>query len=461
MLQNGVRVNQILSYSVDLLLLILAVVLAAKLRFGDEIVGLASFARYIPAMLFFVCTTSLVLFLFDFYEADSIQSRTERVRLLFGGFLAALGVLAVAYYFWPNLYMGRGFLAISLVAGFGLIMLRIFFLARLHRWSFLQHKILVLGVGEHARDLVAMLKQNPNPFLVVLGFVHMDKQTAALIAPNLVIEASPGESLLGLARRLGVQQIVVALSERRGLLPLEQVMDCKLAGIRVTDLVPFYERVAGRILIEKMRPSQIIFSEGYDVNAIQKLGKRSFDIVCALLALLLLAPVAALVALAIRCDSSGAALYRQERVGEAGKPFNMYKFRSMREDAEIDGPVWASQNDPRVTRVGRVLRNTRLDELPQLWNILMGDMSFVGPRPERPAFVIELEQVIPYYAQRLVVKPGLTGWAQISCQYSASVEDAVQKLEYDLYYIKNMSVWLDLRILLGTLSVVLWGKGAR
>jgi sugar transferase (PEP-CTERM system associated) len=264
-----------------------------------------------------------------------------------------------------------------------------------------------------------------------------------------------------IARAGGVDRIVVALDERRGKFPLEQLLSCRLKGIRVEDGVAFTEQLAGKLSVESLHPSFLIFSDGFKRSAIFKQVKRVFDILASAVGLTLFFPVSLMIAIAIKLDSKGPILYRQERVGEDERIFRLLKFRSMRVDAEENGPEWARVDDQRVTRVGRMIRKLRLDEIPQMINVLKGEMSFVGPRPERPFFTEQLKKGIPYYSQRHVIKPGITGWAQICYRYGASKEDALEKLKYDLYYIKHMSWVFDLIIFFETVKIVLLGKGAR
>lgn len=258
-----------------------------------------------------------------------------------------------------------------------------------------------------------------------------------------------------------VDRIIVALDERRGKFPLEQLLFCRLKGIPVDDGVAFTEQLAGKLSVENLHPSFLIFSDGFKRSAIFKKVKRVFDILASILTLIILSPIGILVALAIKMDSPGPIFYSQERVGEDGKIFKLLKFRSMFVSAEEDGPVWAKIGDERITRTGRIIRKLRLDEIPQVFNVLKGEMSFVGPRPERPFFVELLKEEIPFYSERHVIKPGITGWAQIRYSYGASKEDALQKLKYDLYYIKHMSLILDLIIIFETIKIVFLGKGAR
>jgi len=284
-------------------------------------------------------------------------------------------------------------------------------------------------------------------------------------APGTRLEEAPAsptpiEPLPELARRLAIDLIVVAFEERRGSLPTDELLQCRLDGVIVEEAESFFERLTGKIPAEAMRPSYLIYNRGFDMHAMAAAAKRLCDFSLALLGVLVTWPLLLLVALAVRLDSAGPVLFRQERTGQRGRPFTLYKFRSMRSDAEkLSGPVWASEDDPRITRVGRFIRKTRLDELPQLFNILAGSMSLVGPRPERPHFVAELAQKLPYYNQRHIVKPGLTGWAQINYPYGNTVEDALQKLQYDLFYIKYQSLLFDVSILFNTVKTVLLRKG--
>jgi len=256
--------------------------------------------------------------------------------------------------------------------------------------------------------------------------------------------------------------IVVALSERRGFFPLSDVLRCKLNSIQIVDAPTLFERIQGKLMLEAITPSWFIFSQGFHRTSLFSFCKRTVDIFLSLSGLLLTLPFFPIIALAIKLDSKGPVLFSQLRVGNKEKKFLLYKFRSMRQDAEQgSGAVWAEKNDPRVTRLGKFLRNSRIDEIPQLINVLKGDMSFVGPRPERPEFVEKLKQIIPYYSKRHFIHPGLTGWAQVRYPYGASVEDAVEKLRYDLYYIKNISPFLDTLIFFETIKVVLFGRGVR
>ena len=321
-------------------------------------------------------------------------------------------------------------------------------------------RILIFGSGSAAAVVGQTLKES-DPNLHIVGYVPgPNERDSAVPAADLI---TSGRALNETARELGVDEIVVALTERRaGSMPLRQLLDCKLFGIKVYDISTHFEKALGLIRIDYLNAGWLIFGDGFNQGAYRTAIKRAFDLFCALLLFVVSAPVMLLAALLIKLESRGPIFYRQQRVGVNGSSFDVIKFRSMSNDAEKDGkPRWATTNDDRVTRVGRIIRRMRIDELPQLLNVLKGEMSLVGPRPERPYFVDQLTQEIPYFAVRHSVKPGVTGWAQVRYQYGATVEDAKAKLQYDLYYVKNHSLFLDLVILFETVSVVLTGKGAR
>ena len=322
----------------------------------------------------------------------------------------------------------------------------------------LEERILILGAGRSARRLVREIRNRQDYAYRVVGFVEDADRHGVARSPDVLGDAS---EIGRLVIDHHVDRIVVSLSDRRGHLPIEDLLRAKLAGVRVEDASTTYERLTGKILLDDLKPSSLVFSDGFRASRLTRTVKRLLDLVLAAAGLVVTAPLMLLTALAIRLESPGAVLYTQDRVGESGLVFTLYKFRSMCPDAEHGTPVWAGQNDRRVTRVGRYIRRARLDELPQLWNVLRGDMSFVGPRPERPYFVERLAAAVPYYVERHSVKPGVTGWAQVKYRYGSSVEDAIEKLRYDLYYIKHQSIVFDLTIALDTVKVILSGKGAQ
>jgi sugar transferase (PEP-CTERM system associated) len=321
-------------------------------------------------------------------------------------------------------------------------------------------RVVVLGTGRGVNTLVALQRTGAQPF-TVLGFVDDDPAAAERVPAGYEL-LGKSQDLLNIVEELQAELVVVALADMRGAVPTGQLVECRLRGIRVEDWPTFYEKQTGKILVTDLRPSWLIYSDGFVKTTLVQRVKRGIDLLGAAVGLLVTLPLMLLIALAIKLDSPGPVLFRQRRVGQHGRIFVLNKFRSMRADAEAgSGAVWAQPDDPRVTRVGRLLRKTRLDELPQLYNVLVGHMSFVGPRPERPEFVRMLQREIPFYLGRLAVKPGITGWAQVRHTYAASVDDTLEKLQYDLYYIKNLSPFLDLLIILDTLQVMLFARGAR
>lgn len=365
----------------------------------------------------------------------------------------------------PQLALPRGNTSMALVLSLVVsLTLREIFFAVVDTEA-LRRYVLVLGAGAKARGILEDISAHAGTRAFrLMGFVPGNNEEIC-VDPAVIVR--PTDGLLQYARENHIDEIVVALEERRrsegGNLPLKELLDCKLNGIQILDGISFYEREVQKIELSLLNPSWIVFSDGFRYSALRDNTKRIVDLLIALLLLVVLWPVMLLTALAIWLESGlrGPVLYRQTRLGYGGRQFQLLKFRSMRTDAEKDGAVWARENDDRITRVGHLIRNTRLDELPQLYNVLRGEMSIVGPRPERPEFVCDLRQQIPYYDERHRVKPGLMGWAQLCYPYGASVEDAAQKLRYDLYYIKNHSLLLDLLIMVQTVEVILIGKGVR
>jgi len=322
----------------------------------------------------------------------------------------------------------------------------------------LEERLMILGTGATAHALARQIATQQDFAYRLVGFID-DGNGARMVRHDDVLGTIDDVERLVATQR--ISRIVVGLSDRRGRLPIGPLLRAKLSGVRVEDATTTYERLTGKILIDDLKPSWLIFSDGFRASRITRAVKRMLDLALAIIGFVLAAPLMAMTALAIRLDSAGPILYAQERVGENGTIFVLRKFRSMRVDAETGRPVWARDRDERVTRGGRFIRLTRLDELPQLWNVLRGDMSFVGPRPERPFFVDQLAAAIPFYMERHAVRPGITGWAQVKYRYGSSIEDATEKLRYDLYYIKHLSIVFDLTIVIDTVKVILFGKGAK
>jgi len=347
----------------------------------------------------------------------------------------------------------------GLAALFGTSMHRVY---TMHRGTgaLMINRVLIFGSGPEARTVGNVLKKS-DPDIQIVGFYPGPTENEICVPEQLLLPRSC--SLTDTARNLNVNEIIIAVQERRGgILPLRELLDCKLSGVNVLDLASYFERALGQIRLDSLKVGWLIFGEGFRQGWGRTFVKRAFDFMAASLLLLLALPVMLITAIAIVLEDGFPIFYRQERVGRNGRLFNVIKFRSMRRDAESDGkPRWATANDDRTTRVGRIIRKLRIDELPQLYSVLTGDMSLVGPRPERPYFVDQLTRDIPFYAVRHSVKPGVTGWAQVSYHYGASVDDSIQKLQYDLYYVKNHTLFLDIVILFETVGVVLTGKGAQ
>lgn len=417
---------------------------------------------FVLQSLFVATICQLCLYYFDLYDLNTLAGDLKElgVRLL-----QSLGVTSITL-------AGIGCLLPAFVPENGVFFLNVLFLLTLFpawrgvcNWTLRSHKlaekVLVLGSEELAKEIGREILRRKDCGYQLVGFADPDPARLGMSLVNPGVVATT-DQLLQVVNELGIQRVVVALQDRRGNLPLKGLLNCKFQGIKVDEGLSFYERLTGKIAVERLRPSWLIFSDGFIRSRPVLLLKAVIDFSVSLISLALLSPLMLLVALLIRLDSPGPVFYKQERVGKDGRVFTLRKFRSMREDAEVeDNPVWAQDNDPRVTRMGRFLRKTRIDEVPQMFSVLKGEMSFVGPRPERPFFVERLAREIPYYDQRHVMKPGITGWAQINYHYGSSVEDALEKLRYDLYYIKHMSPLFDLSIIFRTVKVVLEGEGAR
>jgi sugar transferase (PEP-CTERM system associated) len=396
----------------------------------------------------------------DLYDLTVVHSSRELLIRLLQAAGAASILVALLYLLIPSIAIGNGIFVSSLVIFLiAIIAWRLLF-NRLASASQLEERVLIVGTGPTARMVARQIQSQHDYGYRVIGFID-EAPALGHGAPNPATLGA-AEDIPQIVSQYDVDRIVVGLSDRRGRLPISELLQAKLSGIRVEDVTTTYERLTGKILIDDLKPSWLIFSDGFAISRWTRVLKRLIDLALASIGFVLAGPLTLLTALAVYIDSDGPILYRQERVGENGRAFTLFKFRSMRMDAEKAGqPIWAKENDERITRVGWFIRKARLDELPQLWNVLRGDMSFVGPRPERPFFVQQLADEIPFYQQRHAVKPGVTGWAQIKYQYGSSIEDAMEKLRYDLYYIKHLSIALDLSIVFDTVKVILFGKGAK
>jgi sugar transferase (PEP-CTERM system associated) len=434
---------------------------AIFLRFGAEALTILVAQQGWLKTLLVTATVQASFYLFDLYDFRLIRQSA----VLLSRIVQALGIAAIAlallFYAWPQMMLGRG------VFFLGLLLMLIFMTGWrwLSRWllghPLLAERVLILGTEQGAVALAGEVLGRREAGYEIVGFVGDDPAMVgrSLINP-CVIGTMP--ELEEIVRRHRADRIVIALADRRGRMPLDLLLKLKVRdGVAVEESGAFYERLTGKIGGERLRPSQLVFADTSRWARLYKRIRRPVDVALAVIGLTLSSPLMLLTALAVKLDSRGPVFYTQERVGLHNRPFRIFKFRSMRMDAEANGPVWAGEGDSRVTRLGRVIRTLRIDELPQLFNILRGEMSLIGPRPERPVFVEQLEQRIPYYSERHLVKPGLTGWAQVCYPYGASFEDAREKHQYDLYYIKNQSPMLDAIILLETVRLVLFGRFSR
>ena len=398
-------------------------------------------------------------YLFDLYDFIVMHDRRELVLRLVQALGLAWIALALAFYAFPQLMLGRGISLIALPLALGLMVgWRISIHWLLGHPDF-GERILIVGSGSLAVEVAREMLDRPDAGYRIAGFVGTDAQLLgqSLINPRVIGLTSELDAVV---RRENIDRIVVAMGERRGQLPTNELLQLSLTGkVNIEEGASFYERVTGRVSLNMIRPSWLIFSSRGRQARISGIARNIVHRIVAMVGGAVSLPIALVTATLIKLDSPGPIFYKQERVGKNGQPFTLMKFRSMRTDAEKAGPVWASKDDDRTTRVGKIIRKLRIDEIPQFWNIFRGEMDFVGPRPERPHFVSQLAEEIPYYEQRHLIAPGLTGWAQIKYPYGASIEDARQKLQYDLYYIKNQSLMLDAIILFETIKIILFGRG--
>ncbi len=459
--RHYVPLNLLLLMSIEALILGGAIYAGVNARFldsgtiPDDIGPLLPKALAFAAVMLGLMTASG---LYDLEWQGGVRSLLQRLGLSFGLGLLAMSLL---FYFFPALLVGRGAFLLSFgLALLGILLSRALFI-RWARAGALKTRALVIGTGSRAAHIEALLAKRGHVGNVqVMGYLPMGGSHHFIDHARILDTQEP---LPELAQRLQISEIILAVRDRRGGgMPVHDLLKCKLRGIRILELSSFFERENGHLQLDSMNASWMILAEGFYQGIVRDTIKRLFDLLVSAAMLVVCLPIMALAALLIKLESPGPVLYRQERVGQGCRSFTIFKFRSMCVDAEKDGkPRWAGQNDSRVTLTGRFIRRTRIDELPQIFNVFFGDMSFVGPRPERPYFVQDLTQKIPYYGVRHTVKPGITGWAQVRYAYGATDEDAMHKLQYDLYYVKNHSLFLDLMILFQTAQVVLWGKGVR
>lgn len=455
-----IPLRKLLFFLLETIFIMGMVILGAYLRFFGDLISFSHYEYLMQKALLITASVQLSLYYFDLYDLKIFRSNFElAIRLL-----QSLGVssilLAILYYLFPFLIIGRGIFLISLSFVGAIIVFWRMIYNHILKTRKLDQRVMIIGCGQLAKSIAKEIVERADTGFKVVGFItdNPERVGEKLVNPSVIGDQS---QILDIAAKEIVDRIVVALEERRGKFPDAQLLNCKMRGIAIEDGIEFYEHLTGKLQVESLRPSTLIFSNGFKKTILTLWIKRVTGFAFSLIGLILFSPLILVIPILIKIDSQGPVLYKQERVGENRKIFKLFKFRSMVENAETNGAVWAEENDNRITRVGRWLRKWRLDEIPQMFNVLKGDMSFVGPRPERPYFVEKLRKEIPFYDHRSYVKPGVTGWAQIKYRYGASKEDALEKLKYDLYYIKNLSPLFDLIVIFETIKVVLFGKGAR
>jgi len=455
------KVPVVLLALIEAALFVFAPYQAAALRFGSAVSdNVTPTGQLWPTAVLFSAVTVLSLFAMGLYTTRQRSTRTGMVLRIVAGVLNAAALSALLYYLVPNLEIGRGMLALTAgVAIAGSMIARMLF-DHIVDQDLFKRRVLVYGAGRRAASLLELRRRSDQRGFRIVGFIRTEGDDAGTSMERTLPRP---EDLYSWVIKNPIDEIVVAMDDRRRGFPMHEFLECRLAGIDIIELPSFLERETGKVRLDVLNPSWIIFGEGFRASQVERWLERGFDLVASSVLLLLGLPLmfAATIAIMIEDGWQAPVLYRQRRVGQHGRVFDVFKFRSMSEDAESTGATWAVKDDPRVTRVGAIIRKSRIDELPQLCNVLRGEMSFVGPRPERPEFVEQLEERIPYYRERHSVKPGITGWAQLCYPYGSSERDALEKLQYDLYYVKNRSLLFDLAILVQTVEVVLWGKGAR
>lgn len=438
----------------EFFLLGLSVYLGLSLSWVDFTFTSESFSQYLPQALIFSSILLAVMFSLGVYHESVAADLTATIVRIAVSFTLAFVVLSALFYALPALIIWRSALAIAMTGAFVLVLGMHLVVLHAMDLTALKRRVLVVGTGPQAARIADLERSGQAYGYVCAGFLRLPGEESLIPDQRLVADTLP---LCDIAERDNVNEIVIAVQDRRNRLPLDDLVDCGFRGITVSDFETFWEREAKQVDLDVLPRNWMLFSRSFPGGRLPRVAKRLFDVVVSLAALIALLPLLVSTAIAIRMDSSGPIFYRQERVGLRGTSFWLLKFRSMRPDAERDGvPRWAADKDDRVTAIGQFIRKTRIDEIPQIVNVLKGEMSFVGPRPERPYFVEQLSSEIPFYRERFRVKPGITGWAQLNYPYGASIADARRKLEYDLYYIKNFGVMLDTIIVMQTLRVVLW-----
>jgi sugar transferase (PEP-CTERM system associated) len=447
---------------VETLVFMASVYLGATIRFFD-----LNFPYFVKMENFFLTASVFALVMvfsmsaFGMYKHNYREDMRATFLRLMPSFAMGFGIITLAFYIVPDIYIGRGILGIVIVIAVFLILLVRTVFYQLFKLKYLESRIIFIGCGTLAKECSDLAMHNVSYHKYnIVGFVQLPGEVSRML-PSTILPA--GNSLISLTNKYNANEVIVAVNNRRGeSFPIQELLVCKLNGIKVTDAASFFEREACQIRVDSLQTSWLVFGGGFDQSFLRSFIKRIFDLFASTIILIVSFPVILITALCIYFEDRTPIFYQQERVGMDGHTFMVLKFRSMRNDAEQGmKPQWAAANDTRTTKVGRIIRKLRIDELPQILNVFKGEMSFVGPRPERPFFVKQLSDEVPYYNVRHSIKPGITGLAQVRYQYGASVEDSIQKLQYDLYYVKNNSLFLDVLILIDTFQVVIFGKGSR
>jgi len=437
-----------------------AVLLSAFLRLGSLEASILS-GQVLRKSILITAACQISIYYSDLYNLKAFVTPLETALQLTKAIGIACISLAIIYYLFPSLLIGSGvfFVALIFLVLFLSLWRLLYYFILKNR--ILSEKLLIYGSGHLTRQVVNEIMDRPDSGYEIAGVIRQNNSKIEGLVPSVPLISMNG-SLYDLTTKLNAKKIVVTMDEKRGTLPTADLLCCKMKGVTIVEGETLYEELTGKLFVERLNPSWLIFSEGFRKSPLTRFSKRLTGSVLAAFCIIITLPLAILAMITIKLDSPGPIFFRQTRLGEDGRTFQILKFRSMINNAEgVSGPRWATEKDERITRVGAILRKYRLDELPQMWNVLKGDMSFVGPRPERPEFVKSLSKQIPYYSERHTVKPGITGWAQVCYRYGSSVDDALEKLKYDLFYVKNMSMTFDLLIMLRTIKIVLMQTGAR
>jgi sugar transferase (PEP-CTERM system associated) len=440
----------------------ISVLIASWILLGTESFAADKWVWFKTLLITFVCQTCL--YYNDLYDLKITDTFTELALRL----LQALGfsaiILAFIYIVFPETIIGRGIFIVSIAFVIVFIVSWRFCYSLIIDRGIFNQKIILLGSGKLAQNIMNEINDKKDCGYTVSLVVPDSSDNTDLVSDKNAIKLFENnyQGLCEIAKSFNINKIIVALTEKRGIFPTQELLKCRVDGIDVLEGNSFYESLTGKLIVEHINPGWLIFSDGFQKPPFRRFLKRTVDLILSFTFLVILLPVIIITTILIKIDSRGPVFFSQKRLGKKRKKYMMYKFRSMITGAEkLSGPVWAEDNDDRITRVGKFIRKWRIDEIPQLWNVLKGNMSFVGPRPEREFFVKKLADIIPYYDERFTVKPGITGWAQVSYGYGASVDDAIEKLNYDLFYIKNLSTFMDCVIVFRTIKIVLFGKGAR